>query len=53
VALLGLHNPGRTLLERNGKPALEHIGRFDQVVIDRDDGVTHVPGLGFGEEEVF
>ena len=34
------------------QPALEHVGRLDEVVVDGDDRRPHRPGLRLREEEV-
>ena len=47
---------GRANIGRSGEPgrepALEHVGRLDQVVVDRDHRDAHGTGLGFWEEEL-
>ena len=45
-----LDHPGGALLERGGQAALEHVGRLDEVVVDRDHGDPHRPGLGVGQQ---
>ena len=35
-----------------GQPSLEHMGRLDHVVVDRNHRVAHLPGLGLGEEQI-
>src|SRR5439155_1800262 len=52
VAPLIADDLGRPVLELRREPPLEHVGWFDQVVVDGDDGVADLPRLGLGEEEV-
>ncbi len=52
VALRRLDDAGRAVGQRGGQPVLERVGRLDDVVVDRDHGVAHLPGLGLGEEEI-
>ena len=34
------------------QPVLERVGGLDDVVVDRDHGVAHLPRLGLGQEEI-
>ena len=43
-----LDDLGRLVREPAGEPALEHVGRLDQVVVDRDHRVPDRPGSGSG-----
>jgi hypothetical protein len=40
----------RTFFELGGEAAVEHVTRFDEVIIDRDDRVTHLSRLGVREQ---
>jgi hypothetical protein len=40
------------VLEIGRKPSLEGVRGLHDVVIDRDDGVLHVPGLRLWEENL-
>ena len=42
----------RTILQLRGEPALEHVRRLDEVVVDRDHGVLHRRRFGLGKEEL-
>ena len=43
----------RAVLEVRREPALERVRRLDDVVVDRDHRVLHLPRERFGEEQVF
>ena len=43
---------GGAVRQRGRQPALERVGGLDHMVVDRDHGVAHLPGLGLGEEEI-
>ena len=43
---------GAPVLERRGQAPVEHVRRLDQVVVDRDDRVADLPGLGVGQQAV-
>src|SRR5581483_4031201 len=51
VALVGLDDPRGAVLELRGQAPLEHVGRLDQVVVDRDDRVPDLAGLRLGQEQ--
>ena len=42
----------RAVLQVRGEPAFEGVGRFDDVVVDRDHRVLHLPRQRLGKEEV-
>jgi hypothetical protein len=52
VPLHRLDDPGRAVLERPRQPAFEHVGRLDEVVVDRDQRVADRPGVGVREQPV-
>jgi hypothetical protein len=43
VVVLG--DLGRAVGQRGGKPADEHVGRLDDVIVDRDQDVLSLPGI--------
>ena len=45
-----LDDRGRPCLERRGQAALEEVRRLNEVVVDRDHGHPHGPGLGVGQQ---
>ena len=52
MARAGLDDPRRAVLERGGQPPLEHVRWLDDVVVDRDHRVLHLPWRGLREEQV-
>ena len=52
VTLLRLDDARGPVGQGGGHAPLEHVGRLDHVVVDRDHGVAHLPGLGLGEEQI-
>src|SRR3546814_5875566 len=46
------HDAGRVVLEPRRQPALERVRRFDEVVVDRDQGVGDCRRLGIGQQMV-
>ena len=52
VPLGRLDDARRPVCQLSGEPALEGVGRLDDVVVDRDHRVAHLPRLGLGEEQV-
>ena len=43
-AVVGLDDPGRPVGQRGGKPAVEHVGRLDHVVVDGDQDMLPLAG---------
>jgi hypothetical protein len=52
VAFRGLDDLGGERLETSGESSFEHVGRLDQVVVDRDNGIEHLAWLRIGQEEL-
>ena len=52
VTLDGLDDAGGQRLEPRGEPTVEHPGRLDEVVVDRDQRVEHRTRLGVGQQPV-
>ena len=45
ASVVGLDDLGRAVGQRGGKPADEHVGRLDDVIVDRDQDMLSLPGI--------
>src|SRR5207249_475572 len=50
VAFLRYDNTRRVRIELRGESSLEHVGWLDEMIVDREQGVTDLARLGIGLE---
>jgi hypothetical protein len=52
VALRGLDDARCRVGQRGGYAAFEHVRRLDDVIVDGDDRVLHLPRQRLGQEQI-